>query len=381
MRRKCKTIEDRISHITDSKRTSVDLWRLINGPFATRETRMEAIAWIAVCVFSCRIEGGFVRDWVVGGYRARPSGAADLVKYEHIKGQSIPVMNKEVIPCDLDCHLPVHLYFDINKFEDKLHEYHFEYELTREEWRYVLLLDKDTKTGPFTMDLVEPHVSLTHDRIDFDVSNLFLEKDYTRDLGMRVDISQLPYDISLETIVARITEKRFQLLRPKGTSVKKRIAKMNSRGWKQIGPELNVVPDPPAKYFVVLTPLPEDTSLHVKLLEKLQKKIQGFHLVAIEEIKNTALEDLYVDLKTIIEDECRGDPNEMELFHGTRGESVESILNHGYDDRYYARDGAWGELTLVLVCRSMLFGKVTSNFSHRSRCLFHRYARQSPWIH
>ncbi|CAF4627520.1 unnamed protein product, partial [Rotaria magnacalcarata] len=34
---------------------------------------MEVVAWIAVCLFSCKLEGGFVRDWVIGNYTARPA--------------------------------------------------------------------------------------------------------------------------------------------------------------------------------------------------------------------------------------------------------------------------------------------------------------------
>ena len=74
MREKCRDIEERISHITDIKRTSIELWKSLKGANATRETRMEVVAWIAVCKFDCRLEGGFVRDWIVGNYTAKPAG-------------------------------------------------------------------------------------------------------------------------------------------------------------------------------------------------------------------------------------------------------------------------------------------------------------------
>ena len=61
----------------------------------------------------------------------------------------------------------------------KLYKYGITCSYSREEWRYVLLFDENETTGPFIMDLIEPHVALTHDRIDFDVNNLSLEKDYT----------------------------------------------------------------------------------------------------------------------------------------------------------------------------------------------------------
>ncbi|CAF4991735.1 unnamed protein product, partial [Rotaria socialis] len=57
-------IEDRIKRITDTTMTPVGLWSRLRGPAATRETRMEVVAWIAVCIFHCKLEGGFVRDWI-----------------------------------------------------------------------------------------------------------------------------------------------------------------------------------------------------------------------------------------------------------------------------------------------------------------------------
>ncbi|CAF5129794.1 unnamed protein product, partial [Rotaria sp. Silwood1] len=63
IRSQCLDIEERISRITDSKRTRIDLYNATKGIHATRETRMEVVSWIAVCKFDCKIEGGFVRDW------------------------------------------------------------------------------------------------------------------------------------------------------------------------------------------------------------------------------------------------------------------------------------------------------------------------------
>jgi hypothetical protein len=53
MRKTCTDIEERISHITDSKRTPIDLYNGAKGAKAKRETRMEVVAWIAVCKFDC----------------------------------------------------------------------------------------------------------------------------------------------------------------------------------------------------------------------------------------------------------------------------------------------------------------------------------------
>ncbi|UJR32836.1 hypothetical protein I4U23_020298 [Adineta vaga] len=310
MRKKCLDIEERIARVTDSKRTSIELWKSLKGSKATRETRMEVVAWIAVTQFDCRLEGGFVRDWIVGNYSNRPTTA------------------------------PLHgslTYFDIDKFLDQLHRYQIECEVIREDWRYVLLLDKNTSTGAFTMDLIEPHVALTHDRIDFDVSNLSVEKDYTKELGMRVDIERKPYSIDLEIIVDNIKNKRFQVLRPIDFQVTDRIKKMQSRGWTQLGEPMHVVPDPPPKYHVVLVPLPPSSPLYQLLVQTMKTYLGNqADVKSIEQIRNPLIEDAYLSMKKIIAKQCAGqNPNERELFHGTSGEAIDGILNDGYDDRYW----------------------------------------------
>lgn len=349
IRDKFQDMEKRINNITDPERTSVDIWKSLKGPLATRETRMEVVASLAVCQFHCRLEGGFVRDWVVGGFSSRPNNVPpDQWLTQTPTG--IPVLNREVVPADLDCHLPQSKIFDIEAFIDALYNYGITASSTRQDWRYVLVVDKNAKTGPFTLDLIEPHIALTHDRIDFDVSNLSLERGYTKDLGMRVDITGGSYPIQLETIVENIRDKNFQVLRPidgengpntSGT-VAERIEKMKSRGWTQIGTPLSFIPDPPATYSAALVPYPSSTVLYQDIVNQMNK-ISGAHVISIEQIKNPNIEALYEYMKRTIAKECPGnDPNERELFHGTSGEAIEGIVTRGFDDRYFSQKGAWG---------------------------------------
>jgi hypothetical protein len=312
---------------------------------------MEVVAWIAVCKFDCRLEGGFIRDWIVGNYTAKPSGdPSTWISYNtNPAGEAIPFLNKDLIPSDLDCHLPSHKYFDIDKFLDNLHKYQIECKVVREDWRYILLLDVNSKTGPFTMDLIEPHVALTQDRIDFDVSNLSLEKDYTKELGMRVDIQHKPYSIELETIVHNIKNKRFQVLRPIDGGIKFRIQKMQNRGWTQFGQPMHVIPNPPPKCQAVLVPLPESTELYKSLVQQMKSYIgDQTKILSIEQIKNPLLEEAYLAMKQLIAKQCSGqNPNERELFHGTKGEAIDGILNDGFDDRYWGTNyskGNWGKI-------------------------------------
>ncbi len=352
-------MEAKINNITDPDRTSVDRWKNLKGPHATRETRMEVVAWIAVCLFDCRLEGGFIRDWVVGNYSPKPPNLPinQWVTFHPTNG--LPMIDKDVVPSDLDVHLPALKQFDVEAFIDNLYSYGITAKLYRQDWRYVLLIDENYKTGPFTIDLIEPHIALTHDRIDFDVSNLSLEKLYTRDLGMRVDITGGSHPIQLETIVENIRKNRFQVLRPidgengpntSGT-VAERIEKMKRRGWTQIGEPWYFIPNPPANYNAILVPYPTTTALYQNIVTAIQK-IAGARVLSIEQIKNPDIESLYENMKRTIARECpNDDPNERELFHGTSGKAIEGIINRGYDDRYFSPNGAWGKLEIFFSFR------------------------------
>ncbi|CAF3883818.1 unnamed protein product [Rotaria sordida] len=352
MRKAYPEIEEKISHITASERTMVDLYKGIKSTDATRETRMEVVAWIAICKFNCKLEGGFVRDWIVGNYRSRPINLLNnpkrWIEYRtNANGDNIPYINKEVVPSDLDCHLPLNIYFDIDKFQDELYKSDITCRVFREDWRYVVLIDEDAPTGPFTMDLIEPHVALTHDRIDFDVSNLSLEKDYPREIGMRIDITESPYFIELETIIENIKSKHFQVLRPIDKPVTDRIDRMIQRQWTQIGEPMDYIPRPHLKH-AVLVPLPSSSTLYKALLQKMQTIGPSMKIISIEEIRNPLLEDTYESMKKVIARECPNhNPNEQKLFHGTKGDAIKGIVDDGYDDRFFSQGGAWGKCILA----------------------------------
>lgn len=124
VRAQCGDVEERIARITDTKRTRIDLFNATKGSQATRESRMEVVAWIAVCKFDCKIEGGFVRDWVIGKYVERPTNLPNPINWIKYEGTpQVPYMVKEIVPSDLDCHLPKKIYFDIEKFKDELYKF------------------------------------------------------------------------------------------------------------------------------------------------------------------------------------------------------------------------------------------------------------------
>lgn len=65
-------------------------------------------------------------------------------------------------------------------------------------------MDEDTATGPFTMDLIEPHAVIAYDSIDFDVNCLYCKKGFTKELGMKVDLRDPPINFDLKDIINHI---------------------------------------------------------------------------------------------------------------------------------------------------------------------------------
>jgi len=41
-------------------------------------------------------------------------------------------------------------------------------------------------SGPFTLEVAKPHVSMTMSDVDFDANNLCVDKDYVQELSMRL---------------------------------------------------------------------------------------------------------------------------------------------------------------------------------------------------
>lgn len=243
IRREFSDIEERLARVTNSKQTYGDVLRAVTDSSSTRESRMEVAAWIAICQFNCRVFGGFVRDWIVGGYSAKPT--SDIPPSEWItynlhndctyQNLKIPHIIKQIVPNDIDCELPRHG-FDIDQFRNILRHYGFDnVEVYRIQRGYLLLLDKDNH--PFTMDLIKSTTAFILHKyriLDCNVNKLYIEKDCIHQLGMRCHATKnhLTDVENLENIVKNIKEKRFKVLR--GCNIKDRTEKFISRGWTQI---------------------------------------------------------------------------------------------------------------------------------------------------
>lgn len=119
------SMTERIKRIADPIRSSHDIWKYVHGKDATRETRMEVVAWVACTQHGCRLEGGFVRDWVVGGFAnvRRPPAGDDWVQTMGKPDgdwKDRPEVHPGLGPQDLDMQLPLRPpkggWFDIERF-------------------------------------------------------------------------------------------------------------------------------------------------------------------------------------------------------------------------------------------------------------------------
>ena len=298
-------IVKRIAKVTDTERTELSLWEDVNGENATRETRMEAAAWIAVTKFGCTLEGGFVRDWVVGGYTMTPDPAIKKSQWVNSHGELV----KDLVPADLDLHLPKAKEFNIQLLMTEYQKIGLEVTYqTGDGWRYVVIMDKYTDTGPFTLDLIEPHVAVTHDQLEFDVSNLSCHAGYTNCLGMRVIHPKL----NLDVIVKHILEKKYVVCRHDNLDVRQQKM-VQIRGWKKIR-ESEYVPNRGEKAGPTFALLKPDSELWKKI-QNAVNVVRG-RVTKVQVISNKNLNDLYEALKAQIARENGGKPNELKLFHG-----------------------------------------------------------------
>lgn len=197
-------------------RDAIDAWKSVHsattrGGTPMRERLMEIVAWLLVSKFKCRLEGGFVRDWVVAGQHSRPSTPLPWVTF---KATGIPVLDPALTPADLDVQLPMR-FFSMRFFRDRLFQLGITIAKTiSEPWRTLLVFFPDTE-NVFTVDLIEPHVAATHDAIDFDVNNMYLTKEVLG-IGLRVDVTDEPLLLSLESHVENAQRKHALVLRDEG---------------------------------------------------------------------------------------------------------------------------------------------------------------------
>eukprot|EP00667_Euglena_gracilis_P000291 EG_transcript_291 len=214
-------IRDRIRRVTDSERRVTDLWAAVNGPEAARMSRMEVVAFLAVTRFEACLWGAFVRDWVVGGW-STPLLSNDGAP----EGTSTP---------KVDLWLSPHIYFDLQSFLSQLSNLGLEITSVNENPRCVAIefdAGGTSQFGPFTAELTFPHMACCHVQLDLDVNNLYLVKDATQAIGLRLP---LPW-LSVPKILNRIQQRRFVVCKQRDADVANEVQKMVAQGWTEEEP-------------------------------------------------------------------------------------------------------------------------------------------------
>jgi hypothetical protein len=59
-------------------------------------------------------------------------------------------------------------------------------------WRIHIVFDKDSPTGPFTADLIQPYCQIAHDKCDFDVNLFYLKKNWKGAIGLKIPLEIRP---------------------------------------------------------------------------------------------------------------------------------------------------------------------------------------------
>ncbi|CAF1258217.1 unnamed protein product, partial [Didymodactylos carnosus] len=289
-------LEERIARVTDSERTQDKRMMMMRD--GTRESRMEVVAWVAVCKFKCRLEGGFPRDWIVDHRREHPTSIEPTNWVTFNQQTGLPELTPKLIPADLDFHLPLKKYFDLERFLDEMHQYEFQVKVFQEPWRYILLFDQYTSTGPFIAEFIQPHIAITQDRIDFNTNNLYVECDYTKQLGQKIDLQVPPYSIDLDSTVADIRAHKLIVLRPEDDHMNERIKKMTDRGYVLKERRFSYMPNPLENKNMVLTPVPPAANDYTMIKERFKEKLPQSIIELIEQVHNPNLQRLYEAQKT-----------------------------------------------------------------------------------
>ena len=332
----------RLNNVTAKDLSESKINQLTIGPKATRVTRMEVVARIAIHMFDCKVVGGFVRDWIVRGESTfidsngskKPSDwviAKPYVKWE---------ISKSIIPSDLDMELSMSTYFDVNRFISEVRKCGIvvdDYDHVA--GRHMMLFE--TERGPFTADFVEPHFAVLHSLADINVNTMCLVK-YADLIGLKAhyefnnpkegDIKVLTVDHVIESCL----KKEYFSMQEHGQQPKlleERSQKMKSRGWTMLPAKVCL---PIGKSGNTVTSVHKTDQKFKKYAARLEALVYDpsrpsarpgkGRLLAMYSIDSTHTQAHYQAMKN----ELCSNPNnvanggELELFHGTP-EDVVSI--------------------------------------------------------
>jgi hypothetical protein len=331
----------RLAAIADAERSDAELLESALGASATRESRMEVLTWLALNRFHCKVSGGFLRDWVVPGRRTNPGGAPrSWLQFDAKTG--VIDMASGLAPKDIDLHLPYDHDFDLAKFRNVLARFGITIDVAqRQPWRYVLACC--VESGPFAVDLIEPHVAATLTDVDADVNALYAVGGQPSALGFKVNLEAPPLNLSVDDVVEDILKQRMTQVRHLEHGMQDRITKMRGRGWTVQtidGPnDAAFVPNAGESAAATIVNVPRGDPVFVKLSAEFGA--HGRTVVQVQRVSNFHLEERYrmqaVSVKLAIQQRTNSrapvpdsELHEMMLFHGTKGAGIDGIARAGF---------------------------------------------------
>jgi hypothetical protein len=84
-------------------------------------------------------------------------------------------------------------------------------------------------------------------------------------------------------------------------------------------------------------------------------------------LRNPDLENAYEASKKLIANECpMKNPNERFLYHGTGVDNAKSIMEKGFDNRYFSESGLYGNFIII----SLILKPPFCSACHRSWSVF-----------
>jgi hypothetical protein len=243
-----KAFMKRLHNVTAEDLCEEEIFEMTQGKDFTRESRMEAVARIALQIFECRIVGGFVRDWIVNGDRKHPSGPPrDWVEVSKVYESKEPPdsyhgwlkwdfkPDVQVIPKDVDIELMTQ-YFDVNRFIHEVTKYGIVVDHYRHiPQRHFFLFDRET--GPFTADFIEPQLACISTFGEFNVNCLCVSR-FPDQVGLKLEYrsSSGEHILEVNPVIADCRKRQlFPMYEGVDERMKQRTMKMRDRGYFVIG--------------------------------------------------------------------------------------------------------------------------------------------------
>jgi hypothetical protein len=105
-------------------------------------------------------------------------------------------------------------------------------------WRIHIVFDKDSPTGPFTADLIQPYCQISHDKCDFDVNLFYLKKDWKGAIGLKIPVDLRPVKCdnsdyekryTLEELLKNCIDKKMKQINAEVNLSRRK--KFEARGW------------------------------------------------------------------------------------------------------------------------------------------------------